>query len=503
VQAANEVCDQHSGKSLLRKNHACKDRKSTNFSGSFIMNNIKDKWSKIFTDKTDLYLKYVNDWEEKIGSFLDFDIKRTRNDSGTEGLLAGVPFGVKDNFAVEGFDVTCGSKILKGVAAPYTASSVLKLQEAGAVVVGKTNLDAFGMGSSTDNSAFQLTNNPWDTERVAGGSSGGSAAAVAAGLVPFALGSDTGGSVRQPASFCGVYGLKPTYGVVSRYGLTAYASSLDVVGVVSRSVEMTKTVFNIIKDQDEKDNTSVEYPELPLDNLTENAVKKIAVLKIQEGSLSKDVERSYLLSKDRLKKLGYELIDIDLPSLEYVVPVYYTIATAEASANLARFNGLRYGYRSKIGKNPGEIMQTSRDEGFGEEVKLRILLGTYVLRSGFQDQYYHKAQKIRTAIRNEFNKIFDSIDLIMMPVFPTAAFKHGSTDLDPFQQKVADKYTCAANLTGLPALAVPSSIENGLPVGVQFTAPAFCEEKLFYIAKALEVDFPAQEAPGTINWGKI
>jgi aspartyl-tRNA(Asn)/glutamyl-tRNA(Gln) amidotransferase subunit A len=416
-----------------------------------------------------------------------------------EGPLAGIPFGVKDNFAVEGFDITCGSKILKGVAAPYTATSVAKLQDAGAVVVGKTNLDAFGMGSSTDNSAFKVTNNPWDTERVAGGSSGGSAAAVAAGLVPFALGSDTGGSVRQPASFCGVYGFKPTYGVVSRYGLTAYASSLDVVGVIAGTVEMTRTVFDIMKGQDIKDNTSVKHP----GSRNNGDVKKIAVLKVEDGSLSKDVEDSYSKSIKRLEKLGFEINYIDLPSFEYVVPVYYTIATAEASANLARYNGLRYGYRSKNGNNPGEIMQSSRDEGFGDEVKLRILLGTYVLRSGFQDQFYHKAQKIRTAMRNEFDKIFELVDLIMMPVFPTAAFKHGSTDLDPFQQKVADLYTCAANLTGLPAFAVPSSIENGLPVGVQFTAPAFEEDRLFNIAEVLEAEFPSQSVEGVKNWSKV
>lgn len=462
-------------------------------------NNFAASWSNVFSSNSDSYLKYVDDWEDKIGSFLEFDIERTKNNSVKDGPLSGLPFGVKDNFAVEGFNLTCGSKILEGVEAPYTATSVVKLQNAGAVVVGKTNLDAFGMGSSTDNSAFKVTNNPWDTERVAGGSSGGSAAAVAAGLVPFTLGSDTGGSVRQPASFCGVYGLKPTYGVVSRYGLTAYASSLDVVGVMAKTVKMTKIVFDTMKGQDEKDNTSVSHP----GSSNNGEVKKIAVLKITTGSLSNDVEKSYLLSMERLEKLGYEIIDIELPSLEYVVPVYYTIATAEASANLARFNGLRYGYRSENGNDPGEIMQASRDEGFGDEVKLRILLGTYVLRSGFQDQFYHKAQKIRTAIRNEFDRIFESTDLIMMPVFPTAAFKHGSADLDPFQQKVADRYTCAANLTGLPALAVPLSIENGLPVGVQFTAPAFEEERLFNIAKVLEEEFPSPEAPGTENWSRM
>ena len=229
-------------------------------------------------------------------------------------------------------------------------------------------------------------------------------------------------------------------------------------------------------------------------------VKRVGVLKVADGSLSSDVERSYEISSERLVKLGYETVDIDLPSLEYVVPVYYTIATAEASANLARYNGLRYGYRSKKGNDPGELMQSSRDEGFGDEVKLRILLGTYVLRSGFQDQYYHRAQKVRTAIRNEFENIFNSLDLIMMPVFPSTAFKHGSGDLDPFQQKVADRYTCAANLTGLPAFAVPSSVENGLPAGVQFTAPAFEEERLFNIAGVLEEEYPSPDPAGFRDW---
>ncbi len=458
-------------------------------------------WNSVLSESRDAYLKYVGDWEEKIGSFIEFDIDRisgaAESDvSHQEGALAGVPFGVKDNFAVESFNITCGSKILEGVASPYTASSVKNLQDAGAVVVGKTNLDAFGMGSSTDNSDVKVTNNPWDTDRVAGGSSGGSAAAVAAGLVPFALGSDTGGSIRQPASFCGVYGLKPSYGVVSRYGLTAYASSLDVVGVMSRTVGMTRTVFNTMKGQDIKDNTSVKHP----GSSNSGMVKKIGVLKITDASLSEDVERSFLLSRERLEKLGYETVDIELPSLAYVVPVYYTIATAEASANLARFNGLRYGYRSKNGNDPGELMQSSRDEGFGDEVKLRILLGTYVLRSGFQDQFYHKAQKIRTAIRNEFDNLFKSVDLVMMPVFPTPAFKHGSADLDQFQQKVADRYTCTANLTGLPAIAVPSSVEKGLPVGVQFTAPAFEEDRLFNIAEVLETEFPSPSPSGTKDW---
>lgn len=437
------------------------------------------------------YSEYVNKWEQKIGSFLQFDPDLARGDSASDGPLAGIPFGVKDNIAVKGFNMTCGSKILENFNCPYTSTAVQKLQEAGAVAVGKMNMDEFGMGSSTDNSALSETNNPWDTSRVAGGSSGGSAAAVAAGQVPFALGSDTGGSVRQPASFCGVYGLKPTYGAVSRYGLTAYASSLETIGICAESTAITRDVFNSMKGIDTMDNTTVEYKPSG-----RNDSETIAVLKVGDKDLSEDVFNSYRISQNRLKDLGYKVIEVELPTLKYVVPAYYVIATAEASANLARFNGIRYGLAEKGAETPSDLMQLSRHAGFGDEVKLRILLGTYVLRSGFQDQYYHRAQKIRTAILNDFNRIFEEADALMLPVFPTAAFHHGSSDLTQLQQKAADLYTCSANLAGLPALAVPSTIEKGLPVGVQFTAPAFEEERLFRISEKLEEIFPAQKPEG-------
>ena len=437
------------------------------------------------------YREYVEKWEKKIGSFLQFDPGKTKEYSSLEGALQGVPFGVKDNIAVKSFDMTCGSKILKDFNCPYTSTAVEKLQKAGAVVVGKTNMDEFGMGSSTDNSALAETNNPWDTSRVAGGSSGGSAAAVAAGLVPFALGSDTGGSVRQPASFCGVYGLKPTYGTVSRYGLTAYASSLETIGICGESTAITRDVFNIMKGIDVLDNTTVEYKPSGKDD-----TQTIAVLKVGEGDLSEDVMNSYNVSIQRIKDLGYKVTEVELPTLKFVVPAYYVIATAEASANLARFNGIRYGLAAKGAETPSDLMQMSRHAGFGDEVKLRILLGTYVLRSGFQDQYYHRAQKIRTAILNDFNRIFEDADALMLPVFPSAAFHHGSSDLTQLQQKAADLYTCSANLAGLPALAVPSTMEKGLPVGVQFTAPAFEEERLFRISEKLEDIFPVQKPEG-------
>lgn len=450
------------------------------------------EWRNTLLNETDRYSSFIKEKDNGVGSFLSIDPEKGIALSGDgEGSLSGIPFGVKDNLAVESFPLTCGSKILEGLKSPYTATSVKKLISEGAVVIGKTNLDEFGMGSSTDNSALKVTNNPWDMERVAGGSSGGSAAAVAAGLVPFTLGTDTGGSVRQPASFCGVYGLKPTYGVVSRYGLTAYASSLDVVGVISKTPRQSRTVFNIIKGQDIRDNTSVYHP----GSSNGGKVETVGVLKVPEGALNPEVEKSYRLSIQRLKEIGYSVKEVSVETMDYVVPVYYTIATAEASANLARYTGIRYGYRAENAGTPSELMEKTRNGGFGDEVKLRILLGTYVLRSGFQDQFYHRAQKIRTAIKNEFDKLFGELDLIMMPVFPTPAFRHGESDLDPFQQKVADKYTCTANLTGLPAISVPSSVEDGLPVGVQFMAPAFEEDRLFTIAEETGKIFSSPDAP--------
>ena len=455
------------------------------------MHVFEERWSTaLSTDKKE-YTQFVVRQDTAVESFLQFDPEKGLSLQSGDGALTGIPFGVKDNLAVDTYPLTCGSKILSGFISPYTATAVQKLIDNGAVVVGKTNLDQFGMGSSSDTSAFKKTNNPWNMERVAGGSSGGSAAAVAAGLVPFALGTDTGGSVRQPASFCGIYGLKPTYGVVSRYGLTAYASSLDVVGVLSKTVAQSRVVFNTMKGQDDRDNTSIIHPGPSNGGL----VKKVGVLAAQKGALHPDVEKSYAEAVGRIQQNGYTTREIDIETMKYIVPVYYTIATAEASANLARYTGIRYGYAAEDAKSSSALMEESRTEGFGDEVKLRILLGTYVLRSGFQDQYYHRAQKIRTAIRNEFSRLFDEVDIIVMPVFPTPPFKHGNSELTPFQQKVADKYTCAANLTGFPAMTIPSSIENGLPIGVQLIAPPFEEERLFSVAEACEKSFPSPDSP--------
>jgi aspartyl-tRNA(Asn)/glutamyl-tRNA(Gln) amidotransferase subunit A len=434
----------------------------------------------------------------KVGCFLrldpDLGIAETRAVSPSAGPLAGLPFAVKDNIAVRSFPLTCGSKILQGFVSPYTATAVERLQKAGAVVVGKTNLDEFGMGSSTENSAFQETHNPWDLARVPGGSSGGSAAAVAAGIVPFALGTDTGGSVRQPAAFCGVYGLKPTYGAVSRYGLVAYASSLEVLGIVSKTVATLESVFETVRGVDPRDHSSLPWK--PLEGRGA-APRRVGVpAECARIAMHPSVKKTLDATRARLEKDGCEVVEVPFPTFEHVVSSYYVIATAEASANLARFDGVRYGARAPGAENPEALMTRTRNAGFGDEVKLRILLGTYVLRSGFQDQYYLRAQRIRTAIRNDFARAFAGVDLVLMPVYPVPAFLRGSADADPFTQKLADIFTCSANLAGLPALSFPAALEEGLPIGMQFLAPAFGEERLFAAARRMEAAFPSPDPPG-------
>ena len=456
-------------------------------------------WAAVLKDGglKKLYTDRVQELDRKLGCFLSFGIEDTDIDSSESTLLGGIPVAVKDNIAVEGRPLTCGSKILENLTAPYTATAVSRLQDSGAVVVGKTNLDEFGMGSSTEHSALGTTVNPWNADRVAGGSSGGSAAAVAAGLVPLALGSDTGGSVRQPANFCGVYGLKPTYGSVSRYGLTAYASSLEVIGAMTRDIDLLEAAFRIMACSDEHDQSSLEYSPAP------DGHGRVVMLDIPEGELDNTVARDYIRSAEALLDAGYSVEKITLPSLDLVVPAYYTIATAEASANLARFNGIRYGSAPDFADNPVELMRQARHEGFGDEVKLRILLGTYVLRSGFQDQYYGRAQKVRTLIRQEMTRVYDESDLLLMPVFPTQAFPRGDKGMDDYTQRLADVFTSLANLTGLPALSVPIGVENGLPTGVQFLAPAFGESRLFSVARRLAEEFSLPSAPGALEIGSL
>jgi aspartyl-tRNA(Asn)/glutamyl-tRNA(Gln) amidotransferase subunit A len=440
--------------------------------------------------------------------------------------LAGLPFAVKDNIAVQGFSISCGSRLLEEMKSPYTATAVRKLQALGGTVIGKTNMDEFGMGSSTDNSVIKRTNNPWDQSRVPGGSSGGSAAAVAAGLVPYALGSDTGGSVRQPAAFCGVVGLKPTYGAVSRFGLVAYASSLESIGILADSAKRCRAVFAAIRGADSLDQTSQDAPAEAPPLCAAAAPRVIGVLSpeaiaraiaadrsggageeaalqaaAQAAVLEDEVARGFELAKTRLKALGHTLTEVDLPSLKYGVPAYYTIATAEASANLARFDSIRYGRRPPWAENPDDLIDKARDAGFGAEVKLRILLGTFVLRSGFQDRYYLRAQRIRSGIRRNFEERLGGsdygnsqaappCDAMLLPVFPTRAFDRGPSSLSPFAQKAADLYTCCANLAGLPALAFPVAVEGGLPVGVQLIGRAFAEGTLLDIVENYEASHP-------------
>ena len=439
----------------------------------------------------------------ELNAFTEVDAERHGGSAGNgapgTGAVAGVPFAVKDNIAVRGFSLSCGSALLRPLTAPYTATAVARLQAAGARVVGKTNLDEFGMGSSSENSCFGAVRNPWNRAVVAGGSSGGSAAAVAAGMVPFALGSDTGGSVRQPASFCGVYGLKPTYGAVSRFGLVAYASSLDVIGVTAAEVATARAVFEIIRGVDPLDQSSVDYPVPP-----PQAALESLVAGIPEGMLDgvdPAVRAGVHATRERLEALGVRCVPVALgSSLDYVVPAYYVIATAEASANLARYDGVRYGDRGTAdAADAEELTVAARSAGFGAEVKLRILVGTYVLRSGFQEQYYQRAQRVRTLIRRAFEQAFEEVHLLLLPTFPVPPFAIGDAGLDAFHQKRGDLFTCTANLTGLPALALPSAVHDGLPIGVQFIAPHFREDLLFQVATPLAAQYAAPRPPGHLD----
>lgn len=408
------------------------------------------------------------------------------------GPLAGVPIAVKDNMCTSFGATTCASKILQNFNSPYNAHVIDKLTAAGAVIVGKCNMDEFAMGSSTENSGLKETANPWDTSRVPGGSSGGSAAAVAARMCFGALGSDTGGSVRQPASFCGIVGLKPTYGRVSRYGLVAYGSSLDQIGPLTRDVADTALLLNVISGRDERDSTCVSDEVAPMyDYLAklDKAVEKLrigVVPQFNEGA-DANVQKAIAAALDVYKALGAEIVAIEMPHFEYAIATYYVIATAEASSNLARYDGVHYGHRTSDPKDYVEVYSKSRAEGFGREVKRRIMLGTYVLSSGYYDAYYLKALKVRNLIRQDFTNAFAKTDCIMMPVAPTAAFKKGEKTADPLQMYLADVYTIAANLAGIPGISIPCGFDGaGLPIGLQILSDVFTEEKLLRIARMFE-----------------
>ncbi len=404
--------------------------------------------------------------------------------------LSGIPIAVKDNICVRGMQASCGSRILGDYHPPYNATVIERLIGAGAVIIGKTNCDEFAMGSSNENSAFGPVKNPWDTARVPGGSSGGSAAAVAAGIVPVALGSDTGGSVRQPASLCGVVGLKPTYGRNSRYGLVAFASSLDQVGIFGRHVRDVAAVLSVIAGRDERDATTadVPVPDFTADLSGDISGMRIGVPRSLFGEgLDQEVRTAVESAIKTYRELGVEIVDVELPQAKYCIAVYYIIATAEASSNLARYDGVRYGFRAEDAPELRQMYRRTRDEGFGAEVKRRIMLGTYVLSAGYYDAYYRKAQQVRALLKEDFRKAFASCDAIITPTAPTTAFLLGEKVDDPLAMYLNDVYTVTANLAGIPGLNVPCGLSSEkLPIGFQLLGPYWSEPELFKLADAYE-----------------
>ncbi|RHX93961.1 Asp-tRNA(Asn)/Glu-tRNA(Gln) amidotransferase GatCAB subunit A [Leptospira yasudae] len=410
----------------------------------------------------------------------------------------GMPVAIKDNICIQDSITSCSSKILENYKSPFHANAVEKLLAKGFVLFPRTNMDEFAMGSSTENSAFQTTRNPFDLERIPGGSSGGSAAAVAASMVPLALGSDTGGSVRQPASLCGLYGLKPTYGTVSRYGLVAYASSLDQIGPFSKDVQGCIDLYSVISGKDERDSTSVNRPAFSANDVSAPDLKglKVGVIKMTP-EIQPEVTQAYEKLLSQLKEKGATLVELDFSKFSLAIPIYYIIATAECSSNLSRFDGIRFGSRKDNTGKLEDLYVDSRTEGFGPEVKRRILLGTFSLSAGYYDAYYGTAQKARVLIRKEYESFFQKVDLILQPTSPTTAFKVGEKTKDPVQMYKADIWTTSVNLAGVPAISVPMGTDaKGLPIGLQITAPHFQEGKLFGAAQAisklegLNIQFP-------------
>lgn len=399
--------------------------------------------------------------------------------------LAGVPAAIKDVILTQGSRTTCASKILETYESAYDATVIKKLKSCGAVFLGKTNMDEFAMGASTENSAFFPTKNPRDLTRVPGGSSGGSAAAVSGDMCVYALGSDTGGSIRQPAAFCGAVGLKPTYGAVSRFGLVAFASSLDQIGPITKTVEDAKIVFEAIKGRDELDSTSVEFKNME-DSFSPAKFKvgipKEYFIKGMEPETKKVIDSAI----KRFEELGVKIEEISLPHTQYAVPVYYLICTSEASANLARYDGIKYGLSKSSGSNLLDVYTQTREAGFGREVKRRIMLGTYSLSSGYYDAYYLKAQKVRTLIKQDFEKAFEKVDAIFSPVSPHTAFKIGEKISDPLSMYLEDIYTVSLNLAGLPGLSLPVGNANNMPVGLQVIGNYFCENKILALGQLYE-----------------
>ena len=409
--------------------------------------------------------------------------------AGNAGPLSGIPVAIKDVLNAQGQPCTCGSRILKGYKAPYDATAVARLRSAGAIFLGRLNMDEFAMGSSTENSAYQVTTNPWDSSRVPGGSSGGGAAAIAADEAVATLGTDTGGSIRQPASFCGCVGLKPTYGRISRYGLTAYASSLDQIGPVTKTVRDAAVLLGVMAGADPMDSTSVDVPVPDYLAGLRSDLKGMKLGLPKEyfiDGMDPEVEKAVRQAVDQCRALGADVVEVSLPHTPYAIAAYYVIATAEASANLARFDGVRYGARVD-GEDPIDQYGKTRAAGFGTEVKRRIILGTYVLSSGYYDAYYLRAQKVRTLIRNDFQKAFETCDALLTPVAPTAAYKIGEKTGDPLQMYLGDIFTVTCNLAGICGLSVPCGFTgNKLPVGLQVLGPAFKEENILRAGYAYE-----------------
>ncbi len=446
------------------------------------------------TDVVKASLAAIKSTNQKLNAYLSvaeeaaLKAAKAVDDKGKGGKLSGVPIAIKDNMMVKGQPTTCASKILGNYVAPYDAYVIEKLVAEGAIMVGKTNLDEFAMGSSTENSAFGPSRNPWDTSRIPGGSSGGSAVAVATRTVPISLGSDTGGSIRQPASLCGILGMKPTYGRVSRYGVIAFASSLDQIGPFTHTPEDMALTMSVISGKDERDATSVDKP---VPDFSAEIAKPIKGLRVGipkeyfvEG-MDAEVKKAVMESAETLKKMGAEVKNISLPNSEMALAVYYILAPSEASSNLARFDGMRYGFRNQSANNLIEQYGLNRRDGFGPEVKRRIMIGTYALSSGYYDAFYAKAQKVRTLIKRDFDEAFKSVDLILTPVSPTAAFKIGEKADDPLTMYLSDICTIPCNLAGIPGISVPCGFTSSkLPIGVQFYGNLFQDGLLMQVANA-------------------
>jgi aspartyl-tRNA(Asn)/glutamyl-tRNA(Gln) amidotransferase subunit A len=442
------------------------------------------------------YIDRIEELDSKISAFLYFkkeeilkaagesDERRKKNQA--LSIWDGMPIGIKDNICIKGGRVSCASKILENFVSPYNATVIQKLLDKGFILFPGLNMDEFAMGSSTENSAFALTKNPFDTTRIPGGSSGGSAAAVAASFLPVTLGSDTGGSIRQPASLCGIYGLKPTYGRVSRYGLVAYASSLDQIGPLSNDPEGIIDILDIISGKDSNDSTSSNKPKFSSSEIAELDFSKLKIgIMANEGAeWEEDVKNNFHKALDILKERGAKIIELDFSIHAYSIPIYYILATAECSSNLSRFDGIRYGYRSKDPKKLEDLYVESRTNGFGEEVKRRILLGTFSLSSGYYDAYYGQAQKAQVLLKKSYSEMFKQVDFIFQPTSPTTAFKIGEKSGDPVQMYKADILTTSVNLAGLPAINIPGGVDKkNLPIGFQITANKLEEGKLLSFVK--------------------